>query len=62
MMEYTDEIRNFLIGGKTAYEVENYALSKGMINLERDGVLKIIKGYTTLDEIYKIVKHKHTNQ
>jgi hypothetical protein len=29
-----------------------------MINLERDGVLKIIKWYTTLDEIYRIVKHK----
>ena len=43
MMEYTDEIRNFLVGGKTAYEVENHALAKGMINLERDGVLKIIK-------------------
>lgn len=43
MMEYTDEIRNFLIGGKTAYEIENYALAKGMINLERDGVLKVIK-------------------
>lgn len=62
MMEYTDEIRNFLIGWKTAYEIENYALSRGMINLERDGVLKIIKWYTTLDEIYKIVKHKSTNQ
>ena len=59
MMEYTDEIRNFLIGGKTAYEVENYALSRWMINLERDGVLKVIKWYTTLDEVYKIVKHKH---
>ena len=62
MMEYTDEIRNFLVGGKTAYEVENHALAKGMINLERDGVLKIIKWLTTLDEIYKVVKHKHSGQ
>ncbi len=58
MMEYTDEIRNKLITGKTAYEIENYALSKWMINLERDGILKIIKWYTTLEEIYRIVKHK----
>lgn len=61
MMEYTDEIRNQLVWGKTAYEIENYALSKGMINLERDGVLKVIKWYTTLDEIYRIVKHKKLN-
>lgn len=58
MMEYTDEIRNYLITGKTAYEIENFALNKGMINLERDGIFKAIKGLTTLDEIYKIVKHK----
>ena len=58
MMEYTDEIRNQLIWGKTAYEIENYALSKGMINLERDGVLKVIQWRTTLDEVYRIVKHK----
>ncbi len=58
IMEYSDEIRNQLVWGKTAYEIENYALSKWMINLERDGVLKVIKWYTTLDEIYKIVKHK----
>lgn len=58
IMEYTDEIRNKLVAGKTAYEIENFALSQGMINLERDGVLKIIKWYTTLDEIYRIVKHK----
>lgn len=58
IMEYTDEIRNQLVSWKTAYEVENYALTKWMINLERDGVLKTIKWYTTLDEIYRIVKHK----
>ena len=43
MMEYTDEIRNQIISGKTAYEIENYALINGMVNLERDGVLKTIK-------------------
>lgn len=58
MMEYTDDLRNLLVAGKTAYEIENYALQKWMINLERDGVFKSIKWYTTLDEIYRIVKHK----
>lgn len=58
MMEYTDDLRNLLVAGKTAYEIENYALQRWMINLERDGVFKSIKWYTTLDEIYRIVKHK----
>lgn len=58
IMEYNDIIRNQLTSGKNAYEIEAYALQKWMINLERDGILKIIQWKTTLDEIYKIIKHK----
>jgi len=56
MMDYTDEIKNMLLEGKSAFEVENVALQRGMINLERDGVFKIIKGITTLDEVYRYIK------
>ncbi len=56
MMDYTDEIKNMLLDGKSAFEVENVALQRGMINLERDGVFKIIKGITTLDEVYRYIK------
>ncbi len=58
VMEYTDDIKNLLLQWKTAFEIEKFALSKGMMNLERDGVFKILKGGTTLDEIYRIVTHK----
>ena len=51
MMDYTDEIKNMLLDGKSAFEVESIALQRGMINLERDGVFKIIKGMTTIDEV-----------
>ena len=56
MMDYTDEIKNMLLNEKSAFEVESIALQRGMINLERDGVFKIIKGMTTLDEVYRYVK------
>ena len=56
MMDYSDEIKNLLLEGKSAFEVESVALQRGMINLERDGVFKIIKGITTLDEVYRYVK------
>lgn len=58
VMEYTDDIKNLLLQGKTAFEIEKFALSKGMTNLERDGVFKILKGMTSLDEVYRIVTHK----
>lgn len=56
MMDYTDEIKNLLLEGKSSFEIEIIALQRWMINLERDGVFKIIKGMTTLDEVYRYVK------
>lgn len=58
MMDYTDEIKNSLLEWKSAFEVESIALKRGMINLERDWVFKIIKWMTTLDEVYRYVKAK----
>ena len=58
MMDYTDEIKNMLLDGKSSFEVESIALERGMINLERDGAFKIIKGMTTLEEVYRYVKAK----
>jgi hypothetical protein len=43
MMDYTDELKSLLLEGKSAFEVEAYALKHGMINLERDGVFKTIQ-------------------
>lgn len=61
MMEYNNDIKNFLLRGKTAYEIEHFALARGMINLERDGVLKVIQWITTLDEVYKITIHREVS-
>lgn len=56
MMDYTDDIKTMILDNKPAFDIGNYALSKGMIDLERDGVFKIIRGETTLDELYRLVR------
>ncbi len=58
MIYYTDYIKNMLLNGKSALEVEKVALQQWMINLERDGIFKIIKGTTTLEEVYRYIKTK----
>ena len=57
-MEYHDDLKNMLINNKTAIEIEKYELERGMIDLERDGILKVIKGQITLSEVYRLVKHR----
>lgn len=56
MMDYTDDIRMMLLDGKSAFEIGKYALGKGMIDLERDGLFKAIQGKLDLNEIYRFVK------
>lgn len=56
MMDYTDDIKTMILDNKPAFDIGNYALSQGMIDLERDGVFKIIRGETTLDELYRLVR------
>lgn len=57
-MEYDDLLKDMLLHDKTAFEVEKALLENGMISLERDGIFKTIKGLTTLEEVYRLSKHK----
>jgi type II secretory ATPase GspE/PulE/Tfp pilus assembly ATPase PilB-like protein len=57
-MEYDDELKTMLLQDKTAFEIEQFALSMGMINLERDGIFKVIQQKTTLDEVYRTTRHR----
>jgi type II secretory ATPase GspE/PulE/Tfp pilus assembly ATPase PilB-like protein len=58
LMDYTDDIKNLILEGKPAFAIEQYALSKGMVDLERDGIFKVITAEISLDELYRVVKHK----
>lgn len=59
MLEFDDEIKQLLLDGEKALAVEKYALQeKGMVNLERDGVFKMIQGKISIEEVYRLVKHK----
>ncbi len=44
MLEFDDAIKQLLLDGEKALAVEKYALEeRGMINLERDAVFKLIQ-------------------
>ena len=59
MLEFDDEIKQMLLDGEKALAVEKYALEeKWMINLERDAVFKMIQGKISIEEVYRLVKHK----
>jgi type II secretory ATPase GspE/PulE/Tfp pilus assembly ATPase PilB-like protein len=54
----TGEIRSLLEKGELglgAQEIENAAIKSGMKTMVQDGILKVIAGETTLDEVFRVV-------
>lgn len=53
----TGEIRKLLEGGgsPSAQQIEAAAIASGMRTMLQDGILKVIAGETTLDEIYRVI-------
>lgn len=37
-------------------EIENMAIENGMINVMQDGIIKALKGETTLEEVFRITR------
>jgi len=35
-------------------KVQDYAIKQGMVTLQQDGVLKVISGITTFDEVVEV--------
>lgn len=59
MLEFDEEIKAMLLDGERSLAVEKYALEqKGMVNLERDAVFKMVQGKISIEEVYRLVKHK----
>lgn len=62
LLPFDDDVKNLLIQGKTAFEIEDFALNNWMINLERDGIFKVIQGKVSIDEVYRLTKHKRVKK
>lgn len=54
VLEIDDEIRRLIIKGGSTLEIRDYAINqKNMINLRRTGVLNVLRGNTSIEEILR---------
>ena len=49
-----EEIRQCIIKGKSAVDIKELALTQGMITLRRCGLLNVLRGNTSLDEVMRV--------
>jgi type IV pilus assembly protein PilB len=53
VMEVTDDLRELILVGASAVELKKKALEQGMISLRRSGLIKVMAGQTTLEEVVR---------
>ncbi|MGH9787225.1 MAG: type IV-A pilus assembly ATPase PilB [Candidatus Acidiferrales bacterium] len=53
VMEITDELRELILVGASALELKKKAIEQGMITLRRSGLIKIMNGMTTIEEVIR---------
>jgi type IV pilus assembly protein PilB len=51
VMEISDELRELILVGASGLELRKKAIDEGMISLRRSGLLKVMEGVTTIEEV-----------
>jgi type IV pilus assembly protein PilB len=51
VMEISEELRELILVGASALELKRKAIEDGMITLRRSGLLKVLEGVTTMEEV-----------
>jgi type IV pilus assembly protein PilB len=56
VMLMTSKIRELSFQGASTQELRKVAIAQGMHTLYQDGIAKVLKGITTLDEVFRVAK------
>ncbi|HNY97818.1 MAG TPA: GspE/PulE family protein [Candidatus Pacearchaeota archaeon] len=54
MLLVDDEVKNAVLKDQTIIDIKNIAYQKGFVDLEGDGIIKILQGVTTIEELERI--------
>ena len=57
VLTMSEGLKKGIMDGVPAYELQKIAQKEGMVSLEQDGLIKVMQGITSLEEIYKLVKN-----
>jgi type IV pilus assembly protein PilB len=52
-MACTSQLRRYILKGASTEELREVAVSEGMLTLRMDGMVKVKRGVTTLEEVVK---------
>jgi type IV pilus assembly protein PilB len=53
-IEVDEEVQKLIISHATSAEIMRLAKSKGTVTMRQDGVLKVLSGITTMEEVNRV--------
>ena len=56
IMKMNNDLRRLILAGGSSLDIEKMAMKNGMVSLEQIGIIKALKGETSLDEVYRVAK------
>ncbi|GIX00949.1 MAG: type IV fimbrial assembly protein PilB [Pirellulaceae bacterium] len=56
LMVVSSKIREMMFQNKSTVEIAKQAINEGMTTLYCDGIRKVLRGFTTLEEVYRVAK------
>ena len=56
-MVVSSKVRELMFQNKSTVEIAKQAIKEGMTTLYCDGMRKVMRGFTTLEEVYRVAKH-----
>jgi type II secretory ATPase GspE/PulE/Tfp pilus assembly ATPase PilB-like protein len=55
VMPISPEISEMILNNKSTAEIEEQAKKEGMLTMRQDGILKVVMGVTTLEEVISVI-------
>lgn len=62
MLWMNNRLRRLILDHANSMEIEKAAMESGMVGLEQAGILKALKGETTLEEIYSVTRESEVEE
>ena len=56
MLEITPWVKEMILRGDSAFNINRQARADGMVSLEQDGIIKVLQWHTSLEEVYRVSK------
>ena len=56
VMPLSDAIKNLVLNHEAISKIKEQAKKEGMIGMKQDGLIKVLRGATTIEEVIRVTK------